>query len=577
MKRMHDKTKHHEAECHEKNNHKAEQHHLNFDNFEWLSKHKYILEILDDAKFVGGAVKNSLLSLPINDFDVATSHSPEDVTKICQNHGLSVIPTGLSHGTVTVMINGIGYEVTTLRSDVNTDGRHASVEFIKDWRHDAERRDFTINAVYLDKNGEFLDFFSGVKDLRNGIIRFIGSAEKRIQEDYLRILRFFRFFIGYGIGCPDGEALFFCKKYAHCLSGISIERITKEIMTLLNYRNLKNLQTGMQAMYECGVLNEIFRKDGAFKGLNETASEKMNKGVNAGEKFNVVDFCAFLEFEKEAYLEGENCLEMQGCCEIGECRERGRGRKGRVENYILHSYTASSSLLRLFMLSPENWSALCLSNSQKSHIIKMQKAEKAMAKIFEDLFTESFEVCDLEVCDIDDCDSEVCDIEIYASEACYGCYTKNRNDNKDSKNNKERLQVLLPLMYLYGRQSVLDAVMLCFYNNLRKNLRNCWNYSSKSFLKKFSKNFSKSSLKDLLNSSMKNVLKYVERVSMPVFPLLGRDLMKIGIPAGKEIGQIMQKIAKEWLDSNCSMTKNECVKLAKNYYEQHHEHKSTTL
>lgn len=525
MKTQNNKSNHHESIPREKNDQEAshkktKQHNLNFDNFEWLNKHKYILEILDDAKFVGGAVKNSLLSLPINDFDVATSHSPEDVTKICQNHGLSVIPTGLSHGTVTVMINGVGYEVTTLRSDVKTDGRHASVEFIKDWRHDAERRDFTINAVYLDKNGEFLDFFNGVKDLRNGIIRFIGSAEKRIQEDYLRILRFFRFFVGYGIGGPNEEALFFCEKYAHCLRGISIERITKEIMTLLSYRNLENLQTGICAMHECGVLKEVFFKESAFK------EGSLSEGT-----LNVSEFRAFLDFE--------NCILDNDT----------------LERDTLQRYTASSALLRLFMLSPENWSNLCLSNSQKKHIVEMQKAEKAMARIFDDLFGESFDVQDAK-----------------------GAHNNNHRDHrKDSKNNNKRLQILLPLIYSHGREAVLDGIMLCFYSNLSnirsdKSLSGNTSLSGNNSLRDNNlinnlQSNSQNNLRNFSNSALRNVLKYVECASMPVFPLLGRDLMNIGIPAGKEIGQIMQKVTKEWLNGNCKMTKDECVELAKKYYK----------
>lgn len=291
-------------------------HKLNFNNFAWLEKHKGILEILsqngEEARFVGGAVKNSLLSIPIGDFDVATSNTPEQVVKICQDLGLTVIPTGLSHGTVTVLMNGTAYEVTTLRTDVTTDGRHAQVAFTRDWSHDAERRDFTINAVYLDKNGEFLDYFNGLDDLENGIIRFIGSAEKRIQEDYLRILRFFRFFIGYGIGDPDAEGLFYCRKYARCLVDISIERITKEFLTFLSYDNVENMIVGIKCMGDCGIFSVIFDKH--FHKVHDLAN-----------------FISFVDFEKEL-----------------RC--------------------GSSNLLKLMFLSPNYWTKLRLSNKQIKHI-----------------------------------------------------------------------------------------------------------------------------------------------------------------------------------------------------------------
>ena len=153
----------------------------------------YIWKLLPSARLVGGCVRDNLLGKTPKDYDFATHLLPEEVIEIFSNNGIEVVPSGLQHGTVMVILDGIGYEITTLRTDDETDGRHAIVSFTDSWEKDAERRDFTFNALYMDKEGTIYDYYNGVEDLKNNIIRFIGSAEKRIKEDSLRILRYFRF------------------------------------------------------------------------------------------------------------------------------------------------------------------------------------------------------------------------------------------------------------------------------------------------------------------------------------------------------------------------------------------------
>ena len=164
----------------------------------------------EEARIVGGAVRNALLGEPVADIDVATTARPDETMRRARAAGFKAVPTGIEHGTVTVVIDGAPFEVTTLRRDVETDGRRAVVAFGRDFREDALRRDFTINALGLDAGGNLHDYSGGLADLAARRVRFIGAAGERIAEDFLRILRFFRFHARYGAGEPDREALGAC-------------------------------------------------------------------------------------------------------------------------------------------------------------------------------------------------------------------------------------------------------------------------------------------------------------------------------------------------------------------------------
>lgn len=183
--------------------------------------------------FVGGAVRDALLGRPVTDVDVATPLRPEMVQALLEKAGIRAVPTGIAHGTVTAVIDGKHFEITTLRRDIKTDGRHATVAYTEDWREDAKRRDFTMNALYLSPEGELCDYVDGEADARAGHVRFIGRADARIHEDYLRILRFFRFYAHYGVGEADAQALEACKKQAVDIARISGERIQHEMLRLL--------------------------------------------------------------------------------------------------------------------------------------------------------------------------------------------------------------------------------------------------------------------------------------------------------------------------------------------------------
>src|SRR6185369_10272079 len=196
-----------------------------------------LLSVLDcdgeEARVVGGAVRNARLYVPIAEIEVATTAVPDDVIKRVTAAGFKHVPTGIEHGTVTVIIDKHPFEVTTLRKDVETYGRHAKVEFGRDWKADAERRDFTINSLSATRDGTIYDYTGGLADLGHRRVRFIGDPSRRIAEDYLRILRFFRFHATYGQGEPDPAGLHACIIGRNGLDVLSRERVRVELFKLV--------------------------------------------------------------------------------------------------------------------------------------------------------------------------------------------------------------------------------------------------------------------------------------------------------------------------------------------------------
>jgi len=208
-----------------------------------------------EVRFVGGAVRDGLLGLPVNDVDIATVHAPDAVVRRIRAAGFKAVPTGLAHGTITAVLDHWPVEITTLRRDVSTDGRRATVAFATDWREDAARRDFTMNALYADPgDGALHDYFGGVADLAARRVRFIGDAQARIAEDHLRILRYFRFTARFGAldrGSADYAA---CVAHATSLMALSRERIADELLRLLA---LPDPAEVVAAMVEDGVLAPV--------------------------------------------------------------------------------------------------------------------------------------------------------------------------------------------------------------------------------------------------------------------------------------------------------------------------------
>ena len=227
---------------------------------EWLAQAQPVLRLLSDAGHhalvVGGCVRNTLMGVPVTDVDISTDARPEQVMALAEASGLRAVPTGLPHGTVTLVHEGQGYEVTTFRRDVETHGRHATIAFADNIADDAARRDFTINALYADPDGAVIDPLGGLGDVEARRVRFVGDARARIAEDYLRILRFFRFHAQYGdpFGGVDAEALAACAEGTAGLETLSAERIGAEMRKLLA---APDPAPSVAAMAQTGVLSRV--------------------------------------------------------------------------------------------------------------------------------------------------------------------------------------------------------------------------------------------------------------------------------------------------------------------------------
>ncbi len=235
-----------------------------------------LLEVLGDVRFVGGSVRDTLLGLPVSDLDVATPLSPQRVIELLKGAGIRVVPTGIDHGTVTVVLESGPVEVTTLRRDVSTDGRRATVAFTDDWREDAARRDFTINALYADPaTGTIFDYFGGLADLDARHVRFIGDPLQRIAEDHLRILRFFRFLARFG-EVADPAGLEACTARAKDLMALSRERIADELLKLLVTQDAVRV---VALMIERGIFLSVLPEISSADRFAHLAAREAGAGV----------------------------------------------------------------------------------------------------------------------------------------------------------------------------------------------------------------------------------------------------------------------------------------------------------
>ena len=222
----------------------------------WLNEPqtRTVMQALGHARFVGGVVRNALLGVPVTDIDIAVPVPPEQTVALLQAVNIKAIPTGFDHGTITAVLDNRVFEVTSLRRDIATDGRHAIVSYTSEWDEDAARRDFTINALYAAADGEIFDYTGGIQDLVAGRVRFVGDPQARIREDYLRILRLFRFHAWYGKGEMDADALHAAAQGKAGLQQLSGERIAKEILRLLECVNPAPV---LRVMAASGILNEV--------------------------------------------------------------------------------------------------------------------------------------------------------------------------------------------------------------------------------------------------------------------------------------------------------------------------------
>ncbi|HUI98249.1 MAG TPA: CCA tRNA nucleotidyltransferase [Xanthobacteraceae bacterium] len=239
-----------------------------------------LLAVLDhageEARVVGGAVRNAMYGQTPDEVDIATTAMPDTVIERARAAGFKAVPTGIDHGTVTVIVDGRPFEVTTLRKDVETYGRKAKVAFGRDWKVDAERRDFTMNALSVDRTGEVFDYVGGLADIDAHRVRFIGDADKRIAEDYLRILRFFRFHATYGHGAPDPAGLAACVAAREGLGQLSRERIRMEVLKLLR---AAHATPTLAVMAEAGLLEAVLGGVPLLASFENTCKAERAVGV----------------------------------------------------------------------------------------------------------------------------------------------------------------------------------------------------------------------------------------------------------------------------------------------------------
>jgi len=230
-----------------------------------------------EALFVGGCVRNALLGIEVTDIDIATKHHPEKVIEILEGQNIKVVPTGITYGTVTAVIDKKGFEITTLRKDVETDGRRAVVAYADSWAEDAQRRDFTMNTLLMDQEGRIFDpIEQGVRDLKAGKVRFVGDAKQRIDEDVLRILRFFRFHALYGQDVPEDNGVKACAQAADKIRTLSKERITQEFLKILSVDNPVDV---LGIMFEHNVLKEFNFGENTLENLKHLCTFQNNYGL----------------------------------------------------------------------------------------------------------------------------------------------------------------------------------------------------------------------------------------------------------------------------------------------------------
>ena len=230
-----------------------------------------------EIRYVGGCIRKIINKEKVDDIDLATNLSPKQVSEALKKNYINFYETGIEHGTITAVIDNHKFEITTLREDVLTDGRHAKVEFSKDWKKDASRRDFTINSIYSDKDGNLFDPYNGKKDIENGIVNFIGDAEKRIKEDYLRILRYLRFFLGYSRNPHNKDIIKKLKMNIGGISKLSKERLLDELSKIIKLNILEKLSRDKISLEIILIIFPELKDLRIFSRLNKNNKDLLNK------------------------------------------------------------------------------------------------------------------------------------------------------------------------------------------------------------------------------------------------------------------------------------------------------------
>ena len=256
---------------------------LGFRNIQKETEVKKIFSAIDsfsplsEIRYIGGCVRKIINKEKVDDIDLAVNLKPTDVCEALNKKNIKYFESGIDHGTITALINDNKFEITSLRKDIDTDGRHAKVEFSDDWKEDASRRDFTINSIYADIEGNLFDPFNGKKDLENGKINFIGDAEKRIKEDYLRVLRYIRFYLKYSKDKHDPKTIRTIKKNLSGVFNISSERLLDEFQKLVESDNFLKMTNDKDCLEIINLVFPQLKNILSFNKLNSFAKKNLNK------------------------------------------------------------------------------------------------------------------------------------------------------------------------------------------------------------------------------------------------------------------------------------------------------------
>jgi poly(A) polymerase len=300
------------------------------------------------ARFVGGCVRDTVLGRAVGEIDIAVDKPPETVMRALEAADLKVVPTGLKHGTVTAIVKGKPFELTTLRRDVETDGRRAVVAFTDDWRIDAERRDFTFNAMYSDPDGTIWDPFDGRADLFAGRVRFIGDPDQRIAEDRLRVLRFFRFHAWFGKPPLDSAGFDACRRNAGALSSLSAERVAKELLRLLAAPAPTD---ALEAMAEAGALDHWLPEYAGAARLKALIAREREDTPDALRRLAAIVSPPATAVAKRLKLSTQQSLRLQLMLEPAV--------PGEFENHRAALYRHGTRLFidRVLLEGPRDWQA----------------------------------------------------------------------------------------------------------------------------------------------------------------------------------------------------------------------------
>jgi len=334
----------------------------------------YLNKTGEDARvrFVGGCVRKAIFGEDIDDIDLATSLEPDEVKKILSEKDIKVIDTGISHGTVTAIIKNKKFEITTLRKDLSTDGRHANIEFTKNWETDARRRDFSINSIYVDIEGRIFDPLEGELDLKNGKIKFNGPSEERIQEDYIRILRYFRFFIQYSKKSYDEDVIKAIKRNINGLNKISNERIFLELKKILMLKNVYKFffDNEMREIF-LNIFPQLihFERLKIIRDLDEKLKDKFN--INLILALLIVDNSNSYEYFCHKYKASNNI------------RNRFKNISVNIENLKSKNFYSEENIKKQIYLTNKDYVndlllfSICINNKvNKNHIEKLLRYVK---------------------------------------------------------------------------------------------------------------------------------------------------------------------------------------------------------